>query len=1155
MTSVRRMFARVRRSLGAAKNGDPEGVSDEDALRELKRALDRLDEWTEKMSQIGEPDVARGVRFVEMESKEEFETVELLRRIAELVAVSERKAGRILARTTDDEAAALPHLAPFELFCERNALANVVNIVTGAAFTSRKPEMEIPTSTTTCLLPPLSIATQAVQSVSILVQNVSRATSLYFLLSNNRVNDLINLPLQLYQSAERQAFLRSQTTRGRSSPTTEMGELATHFVSFLKSLAMRINAETLQFFLSYDSTDKTKLDFPLYARALDFCDAEQDPFVRVTAMNVCMNVLRLAARGRDDDHDNHFGRLSPASLPTTTPTGALHEAPALPLRDRVAIARYACHPRRVNDLVAPLFARLTGQFGQVEGTVRALEELARSMPKTFSKEGQDVAEQKRRLVDAVRDLTANVQDELLLLDDLLKVGLASLNEQAIEMMLAAFVYPMLLQPLLLPPHRFSSPGDAEIVPRSPPFSFLSDHGATDPSRSDPAPSKTALFGLSVLFRASSDPALRILLLTASLHPLSPRASGGEAVRVPPRATLPGRGTICDPYERALPLYGFGTNRTEGGGAANASDEADGARSFVLAPALADVLSDGTRRRLSRRRPSSDRRNANRPNPYRRILLSFVSASRETASLRSLATAAIHAAVSSADGWIVRKILFASDDAKPWMTEREGKRVDDHVGGGASATQTVDDGGASKRDPNVAALASSVSMKETLQCLGRSIVNVSVARDGWWKATFDRVAARTLVDVVSDDRVCLNLLDSIVTEIRLEAAAFLLSLPSRFDKKTREGETANAKSDPVDDQHLDSWLLDRFFFDSVDKHTNSVVENVCYLKEQGEGEESKSQYRYGLEVLATSSVTDAVELLCDDSHIMEDVLVSESKGNTPFACAASWALACLYLDAFCTKISKAKLMHKNRNENEDAVGSGVDVCLPQKKLSYIDNTSCDDGVGSERSHSLAHISSKLAIAILDEGESSESKKGEVAPAHGSVVGLVGKATFPCVCEVSPSFSSLFSGRTCISNDGIQWQSLYLVVVGKWAVLAEPERGGTGGEGRVITVCKLACLAIKKDTSTPANNSSPARRLLVAHSSLDPRPPSLFVMESVSSRRGPNLGPDGLRLTRSRMDLWFEDSNAAGHAWKVLSAKIAKAKARRGGRIRAALLARG
>ena len=48
----------------------------------------------------------------------------------------------------------------------------------------------------------------------------------------------------------------------------------------------------------------------------------------------------------------------------------------------------------------------------------------------------------------------------MLLEGLLKVGLISLNEQAIEMLLATIVYPMLLQPLLLPGHQYSSaPGE------------------------------------------------------------------------------------------------------------------------------------------------------------------------------------------------------------------------------------------------------------------------------------------------------------------------------------------------------------------------------------------------------------------------------------------------------------------------------------------------------------------------------------------------------------------------------------------------------------------------------------------------------------------------------------------------------------------------
>lgn len=53
---------------------------------------------------------------------------------------------------------------------------------------------------------------------------------------------------------------------------------------------------------------------------------------------------------------------------------------------------------------------------------------------------------------------------------------------------------------------------------------------------------------------------------------------------------------------------------------------------------------------------------------------------------------------------------------------------------------------------------------------------------------------------------------------------------------------------------------------------------------------------------------------------------------------------------------------------------------------------------------------------------------------------------------------------------------------------------------------------------------------------------------------HLGPNGLRLTRSRMDLWFEDETSAAHACKIISTKIVKARSRRGGRIQAALLTR-
>ncbi|KAL9179663.1 hypothetical protein ACHAXT_008953 [Thalassiosira profunda] len=1397
---------------GEADNAENDTAKPDDSNNSPAKQIERSPSAT-----AADVRAAANADFLAVDRSDELELVELLRRIAELAVLSERKAGQLLERqgnpmngrdgegqaggegAGEDEAqkksaynedAALPYLALFELFCERNALATMVNIVTGVAF-ERAAEGECnnigvtgedaPSDDNSLLdaadkpkrkrrahrLPPLTIATQAVQSVSILIQNVSRATSLYFLLSNNRVNDLIKLPLHLYKRAEMNALHyryneKYSKRRGSRHPppppgnlanyqSPEMGELTTHFVSFLKSLALRVNAETLQFFLSFPLTEgsgsdggressevqddaagetevageaspekkpplsylerRRVVEFPLYARALEFCAPEQDSFVRVTAMNVCMNLVRLAAvhpgagceaeeieekedgegesatkegdkdattaaaedgeagecsEGAEDvsvkeegdedgDADDATGsvigegdegaasgqpnndgqgsrdeevRKQPQrALPTETPKGVLDEAPELPLQDRIAIAQYACNPKRVGDLVSPLCARLTSQFGQVEGTVRALEELnnatmsspssppAKPSPEKSKgrKPPQSKDEERNKLRNSVQDLIANVQDELLLLDDLLKVGLISLNEQAIEMMLATFVYPMLLQPLLLPLHRFSlskrrsdddnpqKPTEDKkrpvITPQSPP-PFLSrssstvsndegvstdggvssenddgggtttndgvDAPAIETAQSatseasekpqsyssrdmDVAPSKTALLGLSVIFHTVSNPTFRHLLLTALLHPYSPEASGGIVISTPPHITLPKRtsdGECCgydlqleirteenqaqasresEAFQREVNVYAFGTRPRESEEGEEGDTTLDFANTcvFILAPALVDML----RSNISPSQTESESATT-RSNPYRTILLSAIAGTEEMVSLQPLAIAALHAAVSSVDSATAQKIMFVS-------------RSD------------CDQNGTTAK-PN------SLDVKDTLRSLCRGIVNLSVTYDGWWKCHFNQIAARTLMDILSENHDDICLVEEIVGGIRLQAAEHLMTLPSHLDNKTREGDPRKNKS-TAENQYLESWLLDRFFFDQPDRVTNSVVEHVCYLKEQGG--DSKEQYRYGLEVLSSISIAGTSALLCEGTHVVDNMAIAaeEARQSTPFYCATSWALACVYLDAFYMKLTKLSAALEDEMEMESSAERRVSK---RKKLSLVATQarSFDDDDSVEEGSALAHISSKFAISLLDEGESSESDAqhdGGSPPEHGSSVGLVGKAAFPCVCEVHPNMASLFTGRTCISNEGIEWQSLYLVVVGKWAVLAEPGHGGTGGEGRVITACRLACLAVKKDASSAVNNKTPARRLLFAHASLDPRPPSLFMVDRTASSRGrggPNLGPNGLRLTRSRMDLWFEDANAAGHACKVLSAKIAKARAKRGSRIKAALLAK-
>ena len=57
---------------------------------------------------------------------------------------------------------------------------------------------------------------------------------------------------------------------------------------------------------------------------------------------------------------------------------------------------------------------------------------------------------------------------------------------------------------------------------------------------------------------------------------------------------------------------------------------------------------------------------------------------------------------------------------------------------------------------------------------------------------------------------------------------------------------------------------------------------------------------------TINVNGMSSLLCKSTIVIDNkaVVAGGTRGNTPFHCASSWALACLYVDAFCTRLSKA-----------------------------------------------------------------------------------------------------------------------------------------------------------------------------------------------------------------------------------------------------------
>jgi hypothetical protein len=104
---------------------------------------------------------------------------------------------------------------------------------------------------------------------------------------------------------------------------------------------------------------------------------------------------------------------------------------------------------------------------------------------------------------------------------------------------------------------------------------------------------------------------------------------------------------------------------------------------------------------------------------------------------------------------------------------------------------------------------------------------------------------------------------------------------------------------------------------------------------------------------------------------------------------------------------------------------------QDSSSSIDDAHLDSRI-------VAPISRDLAEILYDEQEDPTSP---TRPRPGAVVGLVGRVAFPCVCEVSNLSATLFTDqRACVVADGVKWQSLYLVFLGRYMLLAEPVKQG-------------------------------------------------------------------------------------------------------------------
>ena len=156
--------------------------------------------------------------------------VEALRVIAEMVVYGDNKSELL-----------------FDFFCEKNMMALFLEImwVEGGC--------------------PGRVHIQILQTLSILVNCVRNDTSLYYLLSNNYINEIIIYPHDFGADES----------------------LCDQYVSFMKSLSLRLDKQTIQFFFQEETGS-----FPLLNRAIDLLDFSE-PMVRIAAQSTILNIYSV----------------------------------------------------------------------------------------------------------------------------------------------------------------------------------------------------------------------------------------------------------------------------------------------------------------------------------------------------------------------------------------------------------------------------------------------------------------------------------------------------------------------------------------------------------------------------------------------------------------------------------------------------------------------------------------------------------------------------------------------------------------------------------------------------------------------------------------------------------------------------------------------
>ncbi|KAJ5078311.1 hypothetical protein M0811_05099 [Anaeramoeba ignava] len=111
---------------------------------------------------------------------------------------------------------------------------------------------------------PVEIKKQLLQTISIMFENIKTQSAIYYLLSNNHINSIIEHEFDFSDD-----------------------EVLAYYITLLKALSLKLNKDTIQFFID----EKTK-SFPLYTESVKFFN-HKDFMVRVAVRTITLNVFRI----------------------------------------------------------------------------------------------------------------------------------------------------------------------------------------------------------------------------------------------------------------------------------------------------------------------------------------------------------------------------------------------------------------------------------------------------------------------------------------------------------------------------------------------------------------------------------------------------------------------------------------------------------------------------------------------------------------------------------------------------------------------------------------------------------------------------------------------------------------------------------------------